>query len=210
MWRSLRPRSAYDVMAALALFLVVAGGTAYALAAANSVDSASIIDGEVRNRDVAANAIGSGKVIADSLRGEDIDESTLGAVPNSNRLGGQPASAFVPRCGLTAAQGGAIHGFAHVVISEVVPLNDTAADPFRTNGVHTVYNCSGGAVEAYKDDRSNVVNLRFVGQPAKLAFVVSTKLPPARWTVATTGVPGKWEFIITARDRLTDFNIVLP
>jgi hypothetical protein len=33
MLRKLRPRSAYDVMAALALFLVVSGGTTFAVVA---------------------------------------------------------------------------------------------------------------------------------------------------------------------------------
>jgi len=50
MLTKLRPQSAYDVMAALALFLVVAGGTAYA---ANTVFSSDIVDGEVRNPDLA-------------------------------------------------------------------------------------------------------------------------------------------------------------
>jgi hypothetical protein len=49
MLAQLRPRSAYDVMAALALFLVIAGGTAYA---ANTVFSSDIVDGEVKVADL--------------------------------------------------------------------------------------------------------------------------------------------------------------
>ena len=109
MLRKLRPRSAYDVMAALALFLVVTGGTAFAVVAANQVNSASIIDKQVKRRDIADGAIGpfkikpggianfnlgpgsvdSGKVSNNSLTGADIDEGTLAQVPDSARLGGR-------------------------------------------------------------------------------------------------------------------------
>src|SRR3954451_18567756 len=44
MLRKLRPRSAYDVMAAIALFIALAGGTAYA---ANTIGSADVIDGSL-------------------------------------------------------------------------------------------------------------------------------------------------------------------
>ena len=57
----LRPRSIYDVMAAIACFGVLAGGTAYA---ANTIGSADVIDesllsqdiknGEVKNSDIGA------------------------------------------------------------------------------------------------------------------------------------------------------------
>jgi hypothetical protein len=62
MLRKLRPRSAYDVMAALALFLVVTGGTAFAVVAANQVNSASIIDGQVKSQDIANKSIGPFKI----------------------------------------------------------------------------------------------------------------------------------------------------
>jgi hypothetical protein len=100
----LRPRSAYDVMAALALFLVLAGGSAYAantvfttdivdgevkaadLGGAavtnsklgpNSVGSGKIIDGDVTNADLAAGAVTSANVVDDSLSGLDVASSTL-------------------------------------------------------------------------------------------------------------------------------------
>src|SRR2546423_8584217 len=103
MLRKLRPRSAYDVMAALALFLVVTGGTAFAVVAANQVNSASIIDGQVKAKDIANGSIGpfkiknagvansnlgpgsvtSAKVADNSLTGTDINSSTLGTVPSA-------------------------------------------------------------------------------------------------------------------------------
>src|SRR5204863_6963101 len=105
MLRKLRPRLTYaNVVATLALFLAVGGGTAFAVVAANQVNSASIIDGQVKARDIANKSIGpfkikdagvananlgpgsvnSGKVADNSLTGVDINESTFDqAVPNS-------------------------------------------------------------------------------------------------------------------------------
>ena len=54
MIRRLRPRSLYDVLAALASLGVVAGGTAYA---ANTVFSTDIVDGQVKTVDLANNAV---------------------------------------------------------------------------------------------------------------------------------------------------------
>jgi hypothetical protein len=103
MLRKLRPRSVYDVLAAVAFFAALGTGGAYA---ANTVFSEDIVDGEVKtpdlaagavtNRKLAENAVGSGKVADDSLegrdvraealKGEDINEPTLGTVPNSDKL----------------------------------------------------------------------------------------------------------------------------
>ena len=110
----LRPRSAYDVMAALALFLVLAGGVAYA---ANTVFSSDIVDGEVKEADIATSAvreaeIGQGAVATaelkndavtsakvlnetlvggdvkdNALKGADIDESTLSSIGGGGPLG---------------------------------------------------------------------------------------------------------------------------
>ena len=49
MLHRLRPRSIYDVMAAIACFGVLAGGTAYA---ANTIRSTDIVDNEVYSADV--------------------------------------------------------------------------------------------------------------------------------------------------------------
>ena len=71
----LRPRSAYDVVAILALFVAL-GGTAVAvdgsLPGQNTVGSADIINGEVGPDDVAANAIGSGKIVDATVKNEDL------------------------------------------------------------------------------------------------------------------------------------------
>jgi hypothetical protein len=109
----LRPRSAYDVIALLALFVAVSTGGAYA---ANTVFSTDIVDGEVKTPDLAQGAVSTpklkdgavatdklagGAVATDkvldntllgrdvrdnTLKGADIDESTL-----TNIGGGGPA-----------------------------------------------------------------------------------------------------------------------
>jgi hypothetical protein len=87
MLAKLRPRSAYDVMAAVALFLVVAGGSAYATH--ELILSSDIVDGEVKTPDIAnaavvtdklvQGAVTSGKVKDDNLVGGDVaDESLTG------------------------------------------------------------------------------------------------------------------------------------
>ena len=73
--RGLRSHLTYaNVISTLCLILVLGGGAAYA---ANTVFSSDIVDGEVRNRDLAANSVQSGKVANDNLTGTDIDESSL-------------------------------------------------------------------------------------------------------------------------------------
>jgi hypothetical protein len=69
MLEKLRPRSAYDVMAAIACFGVLAGGTAYAADTIGSSDvinesllSEDIKNGNVANADLALNSVGFDKI----------------------------------------------------------------------------------------------------------------------------------------------------
>jgi hypothetical protein len=78
MLAKLRPRSAYDVMAALALFLVVTGGTAFAVVAANQVNSQSIVNGQVKNEDLAPNSVGTGKIADGSIGNADLAPNSVG------------------------------------------------------------------------------------------------------------------------------------
>ncbi len=110
-----RPRSAYDVMAALALFIALATGSAYA---ANTVFSTDIVDGEVKTADLGANAVTEAKLAGgavvnsklkndavtspkvlnetllgadvkdNALKGADIDESTLSSIGGGGPAGG--------------------------------------------------------------------------------------------------------------------------
>ena len=115
-----RPRSVYDVMAALSLFLVIAGGSAYAantvfstdivdgqvkspdLAGAavtnsklgnNSVGTGKIMDGQVANADLAGNAVNGAKVLDNSLTGTDVlDNALKGADIAESSLGQVPVA----------------------------------------------------------------------------------------------------------------------
>jgi hypothetical protein len=69
MLRKLRPRSVYDVCAALALVIALGTGTAYA---ANTVFSTDIVDGQVKSVDVGDNEIGSSDVKDNSINTFDV------------------------------------------------------------------------------------------------------------------------------------------
>ena len=74
MFAKIRSRLTYaNVTATLALFVAL-GGAAYAvtLAPANSVNSAAIIDGQVKTADVAKNAVTGAQVKNGSLSGADV------------------------------------------------------------------------------------------------------------------------------------------
>lgn len=80
----------------LALFLVLSGGTAYAVTQieANSVESRHIVNGQVKNPDLAVNAVNSAKVDDESLGGPDINEASLGKVGDADKLDGTDSSGF--------------------------------------------------------------------------------------------------------------------
>jgi hypothetical protein len=88
-----QPRSVYDVMAAIACFGVLAGGTAYA---ANTISSTDIIDGQVKSVDVGDAELKSADVKDESLTtfdvstflGTDVVDGTLtGADIQNDSLG---------------------------------------------------------------------------------------------------------------------------
>ena len=107
----LRPRSIYDVMAAVGCFAALATGTAYA---ANTIGSTDIIDGQVKSADVGDGEIGSADikdnsvntfdvhsflgvdVVDNSLTGADIDESTLSLPRLSNVVVRSSAQVTLP------------------------------------------------------------------------------------------------------------------
>jgi len=81
MLAKLRPRSAYDVMAALALLLVLTGGVAYA---ANTIASSDIIDGQVRTADLAANAVNTAKIADGQVTEADIGQTAVATAELKN------------------------------------------------------------------------------------------------------------------------------
>ena len=85
MLAKLRPRSVYDVLAAVGFFVAVSTGGAYA---ANTVFSTDIVDGEVKTPDIGsqavtgpklkANAVTSSKIIDDGVGAPDIATGAVG------------------------------------------------------------------------------------------------------------------------------------
>src|SRR5689334_5664629 len=96
-----------NVMSTLAVFLVLAGGTALAATLPNNsvtsktVKKNSLKSGDVKNNSLKSKDLKDGKgvtgddVADDSLTGANIDESTLGQVPDAAQLQGRGASSFV-------------------------------------------------------------------------------------------------------------------
>jgi hypothetical protein len=64
-------------LGALALFLVLTGGTAYALAGSNTVFSDDIVNGEVKAPDVATNAVGTAELQDNGVRSVDVSDAAL-------------------------------------------------------------------------------------------------------------------------------------
>ena len=98
---SLKPRSIYDVFAVIGCVAALGGSTAYA---ANTVFSTDIVDGEVKNADIAGNSITSNRIYPGSVTNTDIgadavdagkvlDASLAGAdIANSSLTGDDVAS----------------------------------------------------------------------------------------------------------------------
>ncbi len=104
-------------MGALALFLVLAGGTAYA---ANTIGSSDIIDGQVKTADIGNNQVRSADVRDDALAnggltGADIVESSLGPVPNADTLDGKDSKDFARLGGLVNGDGSILQGSGFTV-----------------------------------------------------------------------------------------------
>jgi hypothetical protein len=96
-----RPKHA-TVVAYLALFVALATGSAWAAATIGSSDikrkaikTRHLAKGAVETRKIGPEAVKGGKVAPDTLTGINIDESTLGQVPDSDRLDGLHATGFL-------------------------------------------------------------------------------------------------------------------
>jgi hypothetical protein len=149
-----RPRSAYDVMAALALFLALSTGAAYA---ANTVFSTDIVDGEVKTPDLANGAVGqgklgansviTGKVVDDSLGGADILESSLAKVPNADKLDGIDSTGFV-------------HGRGTLLSNRIVFLPTTSKSLLQIPGLGTLEaDCINPAAIVWLNTTSSTIDL---------------------------------------------------
>ena len=104
-------------MGALALFLVLAGGTAYA---ANTIGSSDIINGQVRTVDIGNNQVSSADVRDDTLaeRGPDRGRHRRGQprpVPKADTLDGKDSKDFARLGGLVASDGSILQGSGFTV-----------------------------------------------------------------------------------------------
>jgi hypothetical protein len=68
-----------NVMATIAVFLVLSGGTAVALNGSNTVFSDDIVNGEVKDDDIGSNAVRSGKIIDGGVQSVDILDGAVGS-----------------------------------------------------------------------------------------------------------------------------------
>jgi hypothetical protein len=86
--RRIRAKLTYaNVMATLAVFLVLSGGTAVALHGHNTVQSDDLGPGaQVKASDVADNAVNGGNIANNSVTGGDVKESTLNGLVRGRML----------------------------------------------------------------------------------------------------------------------------
>ena len=190
-----RPRSAYDVMAALSLVLVLSGGVAYA---ANTVFSSDIVDGEVKTADLAKGSVQAGKIANNQVFSEDVRDDTL---PNGG-LGSADidglGSADIANESLTAADlgfasvgagelgGGAIPGQVAPPIVVSTAVNTTTTKELQVPCQFAQDRVTGGGFVIAGPGGSNVPN---VAIQRSYAVDRSTWLVRA---VATSGTP-QWQ-----------------
>jgi hypothetical protein len=87
-----RARPSPAMVVALISLFVALSGVAYA---ANTVGSSDVIDNSLLSQDLKdGSAVKSADVVNDTLTGTDVAESTLGKVPNADKLDGLDSSAF--------------------------------------------------------------------------------------------------------------------
>ena len=86
--RRIRSKLTYaNVMATLAVFLVLGGGTAVALQRPNTVQSDDLGPGaQVKAADVADNAVNGANIVNNSVTGGDVKESTLNGLVRGRML----------------------------------------------------------------------------------------------------------------------------
>src|SRR5918997_307752 len=153
MFSRLRSRLTYaNVVASLALFLAIGGGTAFAVTAIdnNSVFSRHIVDGEVKGADLGVNSIGSGKVIDDSLRGRDVTGLTGGDVTDDSLGGadvaesslGQVPSAASAHSANSATTAGNTNGLELRAFHYAENANSSIESIFSLGGVSVGASCS--------------------------------------------------------------------
>ena len=131
-----------NVMSTLAVFLVVAGGSA--IAARVSVDSADVKNESLVSKDLKnGKAVDSSDVIDDALTGEDVDESSLGVVPSAASAESVGANSVGGGNVVDRSLGNSDIGFSSVTEAEV--LNGSLRGDDIGDGQITLSKLSAGA-----------------------------------------------------------------
>jgi hypothetical protein len=218
-------------MGALALFLVLTGGVAYA---ANTVFSEDIVNGEVKSVDIGNNQVRSADVRDDTLAGGgltaadldpsaffsgDIARSGVGGVfeiptnaiqsveVSDNSLTGADVNEGSLSVANLGCQAGLILGFARVKGDSSMPSTYTSSSTF----VDTKRNCSGGSVEVRRS-LAGSYQIRFNGISTQLGLGSALDSPNTLCTdnfVSVTKLPGfdgASEFHVYSRDNDGDLQ----
>jgi hypothetical protein len=134
-----------NVIGYIALFSFAMGGTAYAThpGGANTISSADIVNGEVRNDDLGANAVGSGKIADGSVKNADL---SIGASSSNTIADGGIQGVDVKNNTLTGTQidestldiGDAVRAYARVNPASCTGGTPDTCTPDQSKGVSSV------------------------------------------------------------------------
>jgi len=210
-----------------ALFLVLAGGTAYA---ANTIVSTDIVNNEVYGADVRDDTLAGGglghvdlkpgsvrssEVAADSLAGADINESALSTVPsaaNANTLDGKdssefaPAEAYVRGTGRVVPQALAVQPGANTFLGPPMAgflrLSYFCPSPTSNTGFLWVYNDSGSVANVFVDNGESNPTYRQMAAGAN--FFVPANPAGEAYSIQAQGALGIQTIQIATANRAGD------
>jgi hypothetical protein len=139
-----------NVVSSLALFLVLSGGTAFALTGSNTVFSDDIVDGDVTSDDIGSNAVKFPELDSTAVTGSKVRDGTLfGADVGNDSLTGSDIvestlAGVVKDCGLGAVEGALrVHGSASMSAT-YVRTGGVAFGAFTCRGLMRVRRVSAG------------------------------------------------------------------
>lgn len=168
-----RPSPAMAV-ALLALFVAL-GGSSYAVV---RVGSKQIVDNSVRSKDIRNNEVGSRDIRNNGVLGRDVRESSLGKVPNADKVDGLDSTQFL-RSNTIA----------------FLPVGGKAADADKLDGIDSTGFLSTSGKAADSDKLDGIESTGFVKGPAAVSLIDETIVDPdgaggAKGFSATVNVPG--------------------
>ena len=121
----------------LTTVVLVSALTAAPVAAANTVRSVNIVNGEVKTADLGKAAVTNKKFASNAVNGAKLDESTLAIVPNANLLDGRDSATFLAGPGTIVAGRASINRGATTAIFTAAFAGEI--------GFNVAYQCPGGS-----------------------------------------------------------------